>query len=185
MLLTHVRCPTPSQAAEWDPGRLGSRAAHQLRGTPGSIPKHASPRLAPPLGSLPRGRVQAVATRSPEMPIFSARLNSLRSRTPRPSALGHRRSPSKSPRAARLPKWRRQGSSLTFSALSAALPTPLAEGMRKKGTGARSSGSGVGARIRSLPPPSAALPAAANVGFLVRLSLRYRTPAPGTSRPPG
>lgn len=104
-------------------------------------------------------------------------------RVPRPS--GTVAPPSKSPRAARLPKWRRQGSSLTFSALSAALPTPLAEGMRKKGTGARSSGSGVGARIRSLPPPSAALPAAANVGFLVRLSLRYRTPAPGTSRPPG
>lgn len=129
-----MRCPAPSQAAEWHPGRLGSRAAHQLRGTPGSIPTHASPRLAPPLGSLPRGRVQAVATRSPEMPIFSATLNSPRSRTPRPSALGHRRSPSKSPRAARLPKQRRQRSSFTFSALSAALPTPLAEGMRKKGT---------------------------------------------------
>ena len=50
--------------------------------------------------------------------------------------------------------------------------------------GARSGGGG-GAGVRRLPPLGAALPAAANVGFLVRLSPRYRTPAPGTPRPPG
>lgn len=40
---------------------------------PGSIPAHAFPW---PLLSLPHCRAQAVATRSPGMPIFSVRLNS-------------------------------------------------------------------------------------------------------------
>lgn len=64
------------------------------------------------------------------------------------------------------------------------LANPALRWMLGKGTGARSSGRGVGAGIRSLPPPGAALSAAANVGFLVRFLLRYRTPAPGTLRPP-
>lgn len=42
---------------------------------------------------------------------------------------------------------------------------------------ARNTGCGVGSGIRSLPPVRAALPAAANVGFLLRVSLRYRTQA--------
>lgn len=42
-LPAHVRCPAPSWVAEWDPGRRGSGAAHQLGETPGSIPAHAFP----------------------------------------------------------------------------------------------------------------------------------------------
>lgn len=34
-----MHCPAPSGAAEWDPGRRGSRAAHQLGGMPGIIPR--------------------------------------------------------------------------------------------------------------------------------------------------
>lgn len=102
-----------------------------------------------------------------------------------PSALGHCRSPSESRRAARPPKRRRQGSCFPFRALPAAPQTPLAEGTGGNRTRARSSDRGDGAGIRSLPPLRAALPAAANVGFLVRVSLRYRTPAPESPCPPG
>lgn len=63
------------------PGRLsGSRgggATHQLGEMPGIIPAHASPWLARPPRSLLRRGAEAVATRRPETPIFSARLNFL------------------------------------------------------------------------------------------------------------
>lgn len=56
---------------------------------PGSIPAHTSLLLALPLRSLPRRRAQAVATKSPEMPIFFSRFNSLlahKVRSPPPSS---------------------------------------------------------------------------------------------------
>lgn len=44
--------------------------------------------------------------------------------------------------------------------------------MGERRSRARNTGCGVGSGIRSLPPVRAALPAAANVGFLLRVSLR-------------
>lgn len=119
------------------------------------------------------------------MPIFSARLNSLLAHkllSPLPS--GTVAPPQKLSRCS-TPQAEAARIFFPFSALRAALQTPLTEGMGGKGTDARSSGRGVGAGIRFLPPLRAALSSAANVGFLVRLLLRYRTPAPGTPRPPG
>lgn len=48
-LAAHVRRPAPSLAAEWDPGRRGSGAAHELREMPGITVAHAPPRIAGPL----------------------------------------------------------------------------------------------------------------------------------------
>lgn len=69
-------------------GSRGGGEAHQLGEMPGIIPAHASPWLAQPPRSLLRRGAQAAATRRPEMPIFSARLNFLpahKLRAPPPS----------------------------------------------------------------------------------------------------
>lgn len=79
--------------------------------------------------------------------------------------------------SARLPKWRRPRSSFPLGSLSGARRIPLSEAMRETRSGTRNAGCGVGSGIRSLPPLRTALPAAANVGFLLRVSLRYRTQA--------
>lgn len=74
--------------------------------------------------------------------------------------------------SARLPKWRRPRSSFPLGSLSGARRIPLSEAMRETRSGTRNAGCGVGSGIRSLPPLRTALPAAANVGFLLRVSLR-------------
>lgn len=168
------------------PGTAGEQGRSPAGGDAGHHPAHAPPWLAPPPFSLPGRRAQAVATKRSEMPIFSARLNFLlahKLRAPPPSGTvappQNLRAPLDFPSGG--------GKELAFRSVLAWLPRrPRSHrGWEGRGPVRGAVARGVGAGIRSLPPLYSALPAAANVGFLVRVSLRYRTPAPGIPRPPG